>query len=72
MESTHNKKETKCECCGFKRSRNSRSNKKSCGIEKKKALTVKDANTFLTKQIEEIENEIMELLEKGCECNDHT
>lgn len=61
-----------CECCGFKRSRNPRSNKKSCSIQKKpKALTVIEANAFLTKQIEELENELMELLEQRCECEAH-
>lgn len=76
METTSNSKELsrilKCECCGFKRGRNYRSDKKSCGIEKKpKTLTVKEANEFLTKQIEELENELMELLEQHCECNTH-
>ena len=58
-----------CECCGFKRGRNYRSDKKSCGIKKPKALTVKEANTFLMKQIQELENELMELLEQRCECH---
>ena len=76
METTQDTKETStrsnCECCGFKRSRNPRLNKKSCGIKKSKALTVKQTNEFLTKQIEELENELMELLEQRCECDAHT
>ena len=61
-----------CECCGFKRGRNSTLNKKSCGIKKSKALTVIQTNEFLTKQIEELENELKELLEQRCECDAHT
>ena len=76
METKQDTKETStrsnCECCGFKRSRNPPSNKKTCGIKKPKALTVKQANEFLTKQIEELENELMELLEQHCECHAHT
>ena len=76
METTQDTKQTStrsnCECCGFKRGRNSTLNKKSCGIKKPKALTVKQANEFLTKQIEELENELMELLEQRCECDADT
>ena len=77
METTQDTKQTStrsnCECCGFKRNRNPRLNKKSCGIQKKpKALTVKEGNAFLMKQIEELENELMELLEQRCECDAHT
>ena len=76
MDRTQDTKETStrsnCECCGFKRGRNYKSNKKSCGIKKPKALTVKQANEFLTKQIEELENELMELLEQRCECDADT
>tara|TARA_A100001015_G_C14478684_1_gene514642 strand:+ start:63 stop:287 length:225 start_codon:yes stop_codon:yes gene_type:complete len=71
---SNNRKETStksnCECCGFKRARNFKSNNKSSCIEKKpKSLTIKDDNAFLMKQIQELENELMELLEQSCECD---
>lgn len=55
----------KCECCGFKKKINKKLNKNSYSIQKK----VNNSNAFLMKQIEELENELIELLEQDCKCD---
>ena len=64
MEPIQEKKETsiisKCGCCGLKKSKFLTSNKISCSIQKKSKTSSNNnqANNFLMKKIEELENEL--------------